>query len=125
MAIPVLFRLILVSEVIIPEGAEIIPEILTFCANLELLKVPLVILVALIPCKFVPNPLNEYAVKIPETLIFCGNLVLSSVPDVIADAFRLVILTPEPLNPLAVIIPVVFTFPVMASIDNPFPVRGS
>jgi hypothetical protein len=30
---------------------------------------------------------------------------------------------PENLD--AVIIPVVFTFPVSASIDNPFPVRGS
>ena len=43
----------------------------------------------------------------------------------ITDAFKSVTPSPGPLNPLAVIIPVVFTFQVMASIDNPFPVRGS
>ena len=80
---------------------------------------------ALSPCKFVPNPLNEYAVTIPETLIFCGNLALFNVPDAILDAFKLVILVPKPSKLDAVIIPVVFTFPVISSIDNPFPVRGS
>ena len=124
-AIPVLFKLMLVNEVIIPEDAVIIPEMLILCGNIELFKVPLVILVALSPCKFVPNPVNEYAVKIPETLISWGNLSLSSVPDVITDAFKSVTPSPGPLNLIAVIIPVVFTFPVSASTDNPFPMRGS
>ena len=75
-AIPVLFKLILVNEVIIPEDAVIIPVILILCGNLELFKVPLVILVALIPCIFVPNPLKEYAVTTPVVALIPARVVI-------------------------------------------------
>ena len=39
------------------------------------------------------------------------------------EEFMLPSMSPTKLG--AVMIPVVFTFPVSASIDNPFPVRGS
>ena len=75
-AIPVLFKLVLVNEVIIPEDAVIIPVILILCGNLELFKVPLVMLVALIPCIFVPNPLNEYAATTPVVALIPARVVI-------------------------------------------------
>ena len=125
-----------VRDVTTPEFAVIIPEIFRSVGSLELLKVPLLILVALIPVISVPNPEKEYPVIIPVRLIDDGSLELFKVPLLILVALIPVISVPNPekLYPVilpivlkfdAVKIPVVFTFPESASTENPFPVRGS
>ena len=81
-------------KVAIPVG------LLMFIGILSLSKVPLLMLDALIPVMFVPNPLNEYEVVIPVTY-----------------KFELMLVTPLTFKLDAVVIPVIFKFlPIVTSL---------
>ena len=71
-------------------------------------------------------PIKLLELTIPSVIVTPGptlSVVNVEMPVEFMSPLTLPVNIPEKLG--EVIIPVVFTFPVMASIDNPFPVRGS
>ena len=87
--------------------AVTIPETIISEGSLEVLKVPDVMLSALIEVNPAPSPTNEDAVMIPDNSILDGKNEVLNVPDAIFEALSDDKLTPLPEKDKAVTTPAV------------------